>query len=182
MGCNLIALKIVAKEIGLNTMTKQELPKNHNGVNLKQLDQLSKWMDSKFRIPGTDITFGLDPIIGMVPVLGDVVTYCIHLFVVYHAFRFGTGKKIVFKMLGNVLIDFLIGKIPVLGYFIDFAYKANDRNVKLLREHYEEDKHKGSAWPIVIAAFAVTSILILLIIIGFYTLIAKIIDWIPESF
>lgn len=163
-------------------MVKQEPPKDRNGVNLKQLDQLSRLMDSKFKIPGTDITFGLDPIIGLIPVVGDVVTYAVHLFVVYHAFRYGTGGKIVLKMLSNVLVDFLIGKIPVLGYFFDFAYKANDRNVKLLREHYKEDKHKGSAWPLILAAFAVTSILILAMMVGFYVMFLKLFEWIQGMF
>ena len=101
-------------------------------------------MDSEFRIPGTDFRFGLDPVIGLVfPILGDIVTYVFSAFLVFYMARHGASWKLVIKMTGNVVLDLLVGGIPIAGQLGDFVIRANDRNYKLFKEFLFEGKHKG---------------------------------------
>ena len=126
------------------TQTK-ESPKE-----LYWIDQASDLLDSKFRIPGTNIRFGLDFIIGLVPYAGDVVTYGFSSILVLSMVRHGASGMVVIKMLWNILLDATIGSIPLLGDLFDLHFKANRKNFELLREHYEEGQHQGSAWPVVL--------------------------------
>jgi hypothetical protein len=109
---------------------------------LKNIARVSKLLDSQFQIGG--FRFGLDPIVNFVPFLGDASTTIVSLMLVYTMRKHGASSKIVVKMLGNVLIDFAIGAIPLIGLVFDFYFKANNRNLKLLEEYYLEDKHTGS--------------------------------------
>lgn len=133
---------------------------------LAYVKKFAKLLDSQFRIPGTNITFGLDPIIGMFPVVGDIVGYGFSAVLIYSAFKKGVKGEVLVKMLGNMGLDALIGAIPVVGTLFDFAYKANNRNYKLLTEFVEEDKHSGSAWPFILAFLAVTFIVVACLIYG----------------
>ena len=91
--------------------------------------------DSAFRIPGTQITFGLDPILGLIPGLGDVASPVFSLFFVWHGLRLGVPKVVLARMVLNVLIDSGVGAIPVVGDFFDFGWKANAWNLALLERH-----------------------------------------------
>lgn len=108
------------------------------------LERFARLLDSEFRIPGTKIRFGLDPILGLFPGYGDVVTYIMSALLILAMFQKGASGKLVMKMIGNAALDMLVGSIPVLGSIFDFAYKANDRNVRLFHEYHEEGKHKGT--------------------------------------
>jgi hypothetical protein len=102
------------------------------------LESLRRWariFDSAFRIPGTQITFGLDPILGLVPGLGDVASPVFSLFFVWHGFRLGVPKVVLARMVLNVLIDTGVGAIPVVGDLFDFGWKANAWNLALLERH-----------------------------------------------
>ncbi|TKC00187.1 DUF4112 domain-containing protein [Pedobacter cryophilus] len=110
---------------------------------LKYVAKISKLLDSQFEIGG--FKFGIDPILNFIPFAGDGATTLVSLALVYTMNKHGASNKIVVKMLGNVLIDFILGAIPLLGWIFDFYFKANDRNLKLLNEHYSEGKHTGSA-------------------------------------
>ncbi len=135
---------------------------------------MSELLDSKFRIPGTNIRFGLDPIIGLIPYAGDVVTFAFSGLLVIMMARRGVSGMVVVKMLWNILIDTLVGAIPLLGDIFDFHFKANRRNYRLLKEHYQEGKHVGSAWPVIFAI-----ILFLILLIGLTSMIVwKIIYWV----
>ncbi|MEO5912516.1 MAG: DUF4112 domain-containing protein [Pelobium sp.] len=109
---------------------------------LKTLETVSKLLDSQFNIKG--FKFGLDPILNLIPFVGDGATTLVSLLMVYTMRKHGASSKIVVKMLGNVLIDFLIGAIPIVGWIFDFYFKSNNRNLVLLREYYQEGKHQGS--------------------------------------
>lgn len=102
------------------------------------VNSFAKLLDSQFRIPGTDIRFGLDPIIGLIPGLGDVVGYIASATIVLGIVQKGVSGKVILQMLGNILLDMLIGLVPVLGSFFDFVYKANDRNIQLLKEYQHQ--------------------------------------------
>jgi hypothetical protein len=102
------------------------------------LESLRRWariFDSAFRIPGTQITFGIDPILGLVPGLGDVASPVFSLFFVWHGFRLGVPKVVLARMVLNALIDTGVGAIPVIGDLFDFGWKANAWNLALLERH-----------------------------------------------
>lgn len=109
---------------------------------LKSIAKISKLMDSQFEIGG--FKFGLDPILNLIPFAGDAASGVVSFALVYSMHKHGASGKIVVKMLLNVLVDLLVGAIPLLGWVFDFYFKANDRNIKLLNEHYLEGKHTGS--------------------------------------
>ncbi len=133
----------------------------------KYLDAMSDLMDSRFRIPGTDICFGLDFLVGLIPYAGDVVTFAFSGMLVVAMARNGASGMVVIKMLGNILLDGVVGSIPVLGDFFDLGFKANRRNYRLLQEHYQEGKHGGSAMPVIFAViFALLLMLFLIIFIA----------------
>lgn len=121
---------------------------------LRHVDAYARLLDSKFRIPGTDVRFGLEPIAGLVPFAGDAVGFVASGLLVTTMARHGASPRLVARMLVNVGVDALVGSVPVLGSVFDVVFKANDRNVRLLREHYEEGRHTGSVWPIVAATVA----------------------------
>jgi hypothetical protein len=130
----------------------------------KFLDAMSDLLDSRFRIPGTNIRFGLDFLVGLVPYAGDLVTFAFSGVLVLAMVRNGASGMVALKMLGNVLLDTLVGSIPILGDLFDLGFKANRRNYKLLQEHYQEGKHGGSAWPVVLGVLFVLLLLSFLVI------------------
>ena len=126
------------------TERQRELPE------LRWIDRTGRLLDNRFRIPGTNIRFGLDFLIGLIPGAGDIFSFGISGLLVLMMVRNGASGVVVAKMLGNVALDTVVGAIPIVGDLFDLGYKSNVRNLKLLREHYEEDRHQGSAWPVVI--------------------------------
>jgi hypothetical protein len=129
---------------------------------LKNIKRISKLMDSQFKIGS--FKFGLDPIINLIPFLGDGISVIISGLMVYTMTKHGASGKILVKMILNVIIDAVVGAIPVLGWIFDFYFKANDRNLKLLTEHYEENKHTGSGKGL-LATIAISLLLLVMIII-----------------
>jgi uncharacterized protein DUF4112 len=112
------------------------------------LDALRRWariFDSAFRIPGTQITFGLDPILGLIPGLGDVASPVFSLFFIWHGVRLGVPKVVLARMMLNVLIDAGVGAIPVVGDLFDFGWKANAWNLALLERHAIAGRRPTSA-------------------------------------
>lgn len=132
---------------------------------IQWVQRAAAWMDSRFLIPGTNIRFGLDPILSLFPVFGDLVTFIISSALIYTMHQHGASRNVVIKMILNATLDTVIGAIPVVGTFFDIFYRANDRNVKLLKEHYFDGKHQGSGTGILIA---ITIAAILIIAAAFY--------------
>lgn len=89
-------------------------------------------LDDAILIPGTGIRFGLDAILGLVPVVGDTLSAGLGLLPVMAATRCGFGRRLVLRMLANLAIDWLVGLVPVLDVIFDVAFKANIRNLRLL--------------------------------------------------
>ena len=138
---------------------------------MRTVQRISHLLDSKFSIPGTRIRFGLDPIVSFIPVAGDLATTVISLALIQTMRKHGASKKLVLKMTINILIDLVFGSIPLLGTVFDIYYKANNRNVQLLREYYEEGKHRGSGKGILIGIVTAVLLLFAGIIYGIYLLI-----------
>lgn len=98
---------------------------------------LARLLDTAIRIPGTNIRFGLDPIIGLVPGLGDIASAMLSGYIVLSGIRLGASRSIVARMIGNIAIDTLVGSVPVLGDLFDASWKSNERNVALLERHLD---------------------------------------------
>lgn len=94
--------------------------------------QLARLLDTALRIPGTRIRFGLDPILGLVPGLGDAVAALVGGYIVWTAARAGAPRLVIGRMLANVAIDAVVGAVPAAGTVFDVAFKAHRRNAQLL--------------------------------------------------
>ena len=91
--------------------------------------------DSAFRIPGTQIRFGIDPILGLVPGVGDLASPVLSLFIIWQGARLRVPKVVLARMVFNALIDAISGVVPVLGDLFDFGWKATEWNMALLERH-----------------------------------------------
>ncbi|HNE50490.1 MAG TPA: DUF4112 domain-containing protein, partial [Chitinophagales bacterium] len=120
-----------------NQIDGKEIP-----ASLQQIAKVVKLMDSQFRIPGTKFTFGLDPIIGLVPGFGDLIDYAISAYLMVAMIRNGASGRAVAKMLINITVDGLVGVIPFLGRFFDVFFKANRRNLVLAIEHFRRNRQQ----------------------------------------
>jgi hypothetical protein len=121
----------------------------------RTLAALRKWsvlLDSAFRVPGTNLTFGLDPILGLIPGLGDLTTPLFAGLLLLHAVRLRIPRVVQLRMLMNAAIDLVIGAIPLAGDLFDFGWKANVRNLALLERYAQPGaKAQPSDWAFVLA-------------------------------
>jgi hypothetical protein len=106
-----------------------------NEERLQQVQSMARAMDDQFTVPGTNIRFGWDSILGVVPGLGDALTSAISLLIVRHAWQTGASPLLLARMLANIGVDFLLGSIPLVGDVADMAWKANRKNARLLERH-----------------------------------------------
>ena len=122
---------------------------------LEVLRRISSLLDSAFPVPGTSFRVGLDPILGLLPGLGDLVSPLFTFGIIWQAREIGVPRVVVMRMIFNVAIDTLVGLVPVAGDLFDFAWKSNDRNIALLEQHaYEERAGSAADWTFVIVAIA----------------------------
>ncbi len=131
------ALKSYLSRMGSRTFSgtfASEIPLS-KGQRLARLDALARLLDTAFVVPGTNIRFGIDALIGLVPGLGDIITTAVSLYIVREARALGASKAIVSRMIFNVAVDGAIGLVPILGDVFDVAFRANRRNVMLLQRH-----------------------------------------------
>jgi len=99
--------------------------------------RLGRWLDAGLRVPGTRLRFGLEAVIGLVPVLGDAAGLLLSLWLIVEAHRAGAPRALLLRMAGNALLDAGAGVVPVIGDLFDFFFSANLRNAELLRQHFE---------------------------------------------
>lgn len=104
---------------------------------LARLDSLATFLDAEWRIPGTNVRFGVDPVISLVPVAGDIAGGLMAAYVIHQAARHGAPRKLVLQMMMNVGLDVVVGSVPIAGTVFDVLFKASKRNVRLLRQHLE---------------------------------------------
>jgi hypothetical protein len=104
---------------------------------IARIDRLATLLDARFVIPFTKFRFGADSLIGLAPGVGDVLTTALSLYIVYEAHRLGVPKTVLARMLGNVAVDGLFGAVPVAGDVFDVMFRANRRNVRILRDHLD---------------------------------------------
>ncbi|PZD71964.1 hypothetical protein C1752_04342 [Acaryochloris thomasi RCC1774] len=105
---------------------------------VQNLRRLAFLLDNSIPVPGTKFRFGLDPILGLLGIAagsGDVVGGAVGAYIVSQAARMGVPSDVIWQMVGNILLDSLAGLVPGLGDLLDFAWKANTRNMALLDQH-----------------------------------------------
>jgi hypothetical protein len=105
---------------------------------LARLDALAKLLDVAFIVPGTNVRYGIDGLIGLIPVIGDIITTAISLWLVREARALGAPWHLTMRMLGNVALDGVVGIVPLVGDAFDVMFRANVRNVKLLHRWLEK--------------------------------------------
>jgi hypothetical protein len=125
-----------------------------------ELEALAQLMDSIFRVPGSRIRFGMDALIGLIPGIGDLVTSFVSLYLLSAARQFGVPRVTLLRMALNVVIDLVLGAIPFIGDAFDLFWKANQRNLALLRKHaaatpLEARRLTFGDWLFVLLIFAV---------------------------
>jgi len=156
----------------------------------RNLERLAWLMDRAFTVPGTKITVGLDALLGLLPVGGDVLTGIVQAALVLIALRhYRVPRSVAARMMGNVALDVALGSIPLLGDLFDVAFKANTRNIKLLEPYRPqsvrdlverpgfpgtfalEPARRGTPWRYVLPIAAILVLLLTLVLIGFITVV-----------
>lgn len=112
---------------------------------IARLRSLTYLLDNAISIPGTPIRFGIDPFIGLLPISGDLMMALFSIYIVIEAARMGLPKASLMRMIWNLLIDVVIGIIPVAGDLFDFAWKANTKNMALIDAHLAAPTHRAKA-------------------------------------
>lgn len=111
------------------------LPVTQVSASIKRLRQMSHLLDNAIAVPGTKVRFGLDPILGVLPGGGDVLTGLMSVYIVFEGARMGLPAPTLGRMGFNILLDTLTGLVPVIGDLFDVTWKANAQNVALLEKH-----------------------------------------------
>ena len=145
------------------------------------LERLAKVMDNLFAIPGVPLRFGLDSIIGLIPGLGDAASSAVSLYILHAASRRGVSRLTLARMAMNVALDSIVGAIPVAGDLFDVYWKANHRNVELLRRHAlanpaEERRLRTSDWLF----FGGLAALLIGLVIGSLTVAILLATWLAS--
>lgn len=109
-----------------------------------RLDALSKLLDVAFVLPGTKIRYGVDGLVGLIPVVGDILTTAISLWIVREARSLGAPRHVVARMLGNVALDGVVGLVPFVGDAFDVMFRANIRNMRILRKWMEKQPRQDA--------------------------------------
>lgn len=115
-----------ARPAGRGTVSPEELAR---------AEWLGRLLDDRFRIPGTGIRFGLDAVIGLIPGVGDWLTFLLSLYPIHVAWKAGVPLGALARMIFNVLLDAGVGTIPVVGDLFDLFWKGNRRNLDILARH-----------------------------------------------
>jgi hypothetical protein len=101
----------------------------------RRIGRVTHALDELVAVPGTSIRVGLDPVIGLIPVVGDAVAAVVGVWVIGEAARFGIPRLVLGRMAVNLVVDLAIGAIPFLGDLFDFAFRSNSANLELFRRH-----------------------------------------------
>jgi hypothetical protein len=116
-------------------------PAARDGGLQARLETLASLLDSRWRVPGTGIRFGADAIMSLLPGVGPVVSTAVSAYLIWEARRLGVSSGTLLRMVGNVGLDTLISSVPLAGSIGDVFFRANTRNMALLRRHLERQGH-----------------------------------------
>lgn len=130
------------------------------------LELLAHWLDSVFRIPGLNIRFGLDVLLGLIPGFGDTATSLVSLYILQAATKAGVPRVTVARMALNIALDYVVGIVPIVGDLFDVYWKANNRNVELMRRHAQAtpSQERRLEWGDRLFVIGLMAMLVLLLI------------------
>lgn len=114
----------------------------------RRVDSLARLLDSAVRIPGTSFRVGIDPLLGLLPGAGDVLAAGLSGYIVYAGARLGVPRATLARMVLNVLVDALVGSLPLVGDLFDAGWKANRRNAELLERAHDPDAARRDRWVV----------------------------------
>lgn len=138
---------------------------------LQHLRQLSRLLDSAIGIPGTRFRFGLDPVLGLIPGGGDTVGAVLSVYIVFRAAQMGVPSESLRKMVTNVLLESMVGTVPLVGDFFDASWKANVRNVQLLEDHLgSPEPQRGANIGFIVLALSALILVVVLLGIATFTI------------
>jgi hypothetical protein len=161
----------MARPTGRVTRLRQLTPGQEQ--RLRALRQVARLLDSAFQLPGLPYRFGLDPIIGLVPGIGDLVSPLFTIGLLWQAQDLGLPRVVQLRMLGNVAIDAVVGAVPLLGDLFDFAWKSNDMNMALLEAHASEERSPTAGdWFFVAVLSVLTLVLAALPVLVLWLLVS----------
>jgi hypothetical protein len=141
---------------------------------LKRLRQLSRLLDNIVTIPGTEIGIGLDPIIGLLPIGGDALGLIFSFYIIIEAAQLGVPTATLWRMVMNVIVDSLIGAIPMLGDFFDFAWRANNYNILLLEESLKYPQENKTTNNSFIFLFSIGLFILAIVLISIPVILVRI--------
>jgi Domain of unknown function (DUF4112) len=143
----------------------KEVPSNRGPVAeiRERLTWLAWLLDSSIPIPGTRLTIGLDALIGLFPVVGDVVGVFLSSYILKEAAALGVSRSILARMAFNVAVEGLVGMIPFAGDLFDAAFKANQRNVRLLNAYLDHPQHAKRSSRVFVSLLAAGVVLFLVV-------------------
>jgi Domain of unknown function (DUF4112) len=149
----------------------------HQQKRVQRVRQLAKLLDEAITIPGTKQKIGLDPIIGLVPGGGDTLSMVLSSYIIIEAALLGLPKATLLKMVSNILIDAIVGTVPVVGDLFDVVSKANTRNLKLLDAHVDNPNFKAKLDKWFVLLIALMLFLIVVTFAAIVTLIFSLLKW-----
>jgi hypothetical protein len=130
----------------------------------RSLERLAWWLDNAFQIPGTRFRIGFDALIGLVPGLGDLVGAGLSAYIVAAAAKRGIPTSVLARMVVNVLIEAVVGAVPIFGDLFDAAWKANQRNVGLVRQYESVPRRTRQQSWLVVGLWVVAAISVVVVV------------------
>jgi hypothetical protein len=106
---------------------------------LERIDMLSKLFDTAFILPGTNVRFGVEAVMRLVPGIGDAAASALSCYLLYEAHRLEVPSHVFARLVANVALEGVVGAIPLVGDLFDVAFRANRRNVAILKQHFERE-------------------------------------------
>jgi uncharacterized protein DUF4112 len=106
---------------------------------VERLDALARLLDIAFLVPGTNVRFGVEAIIRLVPGIGDAIASALSCIILYEARRLGVPRHLYWRMIGNVIVEGAVGAVPFVGDAFDVLFRANRRNIRILRDYMERE-------------------------------------------
>jgi len=136
----------------------------------RRFSAVSRVMDELVAVPGTSVRVGLDPIVGLIPVVGDAISAAVGFWLIAEATRFGVPRIVVGRMVVNTVVDLAVGAIPVLGDLFDVVSRSNSRNLALFRRHALDPTASTRGEQAALAG-------LLILVVGLLWLVATAIGW-----
>jgi hypothetical protein len=131
----------------MKTSTVERYADPEIAASVARIEAISRLMDDLFEIPGTNVRVGLDAIIGLVPVVGDLISQVVSSYIIWEARQLGVSRFTMARMIANSAVDTVVGLVPFAGDAFDVAFRANRKNLALLKGHLEKHGHVRRTGP-----------------------------------